>query len=411
MGLAMRVVFVSRSFQVMSRNSDSDLIWPLLRQLATKGIEVLMLAQKSRSGRDYIERDGVKVHFINQSLGAPTSGDFQEGLGDFLFKLHSEEPIDIVHVFDSSANYILQMKKLLKFKVVLDVDALQLSRLFSILSFNKQTALSHISVGIRAGYHFIRTYFGADRDLLRVADGVLVSSPQQRFFLERYYMYPDSRIHVVPRAFTLPTETLEPLELAQINKKLAQHPDAKIILNVTDMSQPEETTQLLKAFERLAVKTSSCYLIIIGNGPGFKEIEFQLYNLALGSRAFMLGALGADEISKWIMKSHAFVDLSSLYRQFESYAIEAMLRCKVVVASELGPLSHVIEDGSEGYLVRPADALSLQLLLEKILAGGSAIEAITQNALSKASEVFAPGRAVDVMVKVYDQILRREARK
>jgi len=410
----MKVVFVAPSFQVLSRQSDTDLIWPLLKEIAAMGIEVVVLSKKSKSGRDYVERERVKVHFLNQSFSDPSTQDYLIELQKFLMSQSEDSKVDIVHVIEEINFDFTLLKKDLKFKLVLDVDALQLSRLFSVLSFNKETALSHIEVFFKALMLFLKTYFMQDRDLLKSADVVLVSSPQQRFFLERYYMYPDSRIFIVPRAFSLSQEDdsiYEASSLAFIGSKINISPESQIILNVTDMSNPIETIQLLKAFERTAVKRSSCYLIIIGDGPAFKEVEFQLYNLALGERAFLTGHLQPEEISKLIIRASVFVDLSSVYRQFEGYAIEAMVRKKIVIASELGPLAHVIEDGIDGFLVRPADSLNLQRLLLKILEGRISTEAIIQAAHEKATQVFSPGRAVDVMCKVYQEAVRREPRQ
>jgi glycosyltransferase involved in cell wall biosynthesis len=408
----MKVIFIAPSFQVLSRQSDSDLIWPLLKELVFLGIEVIVLSKKSKTGRDYIERDRVKVYFINQSISDPTWEDYEASVERFLLASHHEHPVDIVHVLEEINFDLTNLKKAFKFKVVLDVDALQLSRLFSILSFNNQTALGHIQVGLKAVAHFLKSYLTRDRDLLKSADVVLTSSPQQRFFLERYYMYPDSRIFIVPRAFSLSSD--ESASVAESSSdykdKIPLPHDAQIILNVTDMSNSLETIQLLKAFERAAVKKSSCYLIIVGDGPTFKEIEFHLYNLALGERAFMLKMLPPEMVSNWIRRCLIFVDLSSIYRQFEGYAIEAMVRKKLVIASELGPLAHVIEDGVDGFLVRPADALNLQKLLLKILEGRVSIETITQAAQEKATRVFSPGRAVDVMHKVYQHAMMREPR-
>lgn len=409
----MKVVFVAPSFQVLSRQSDSDLIWPLLKEIAAIGIEVVVLSQKSKSGRDYIERERVKVHFLNQSLSEPSIQDYLVELQKFLMNQSQDNKVDIVHVIEEINFDFTSLKKALNFKVVLDVDALQLSRIFSILSFNKETALSHIEVFFKALVLFLKTYFTQDRDLLKAADVVLAISPQQRFFLERYYMYPDSRIFIVPRAFSLSNEDhllLEADSLSFMDSKINISAEAQIILNISDMSSPMETTQLLKAFERVAVKRSSCYLIIIGDGPAFKEVEFQLYNLALGERAFLTGHLQPDEISKLIMRASIFVDLRSVYRQFERYAIEAMMRKRIVIASELGPLAHVIEDGVDGFLVRPADAINIQRLLLKILEGRIPSEAIVQAAHEKATQVFSPGRAVDVMCKVYQEAIHREPR-
>jgi 1,2-diacylglycerol 3-alpha-glucosyltransferase len=443
----MKIVFIAPHFQVLSRQSDSNLLWPLLRELAPLNKEVLVVASKSVTGREYIERDRVKVYFLNQSLSEPTEETYTTALELFLIESHQKQPIDVVHIVEGIDFSFEALKKKLKFKVILDVDALGLSQLFSILSFNKETALSYMSIGFKAFLHFIFSYLTKDRELLKRADGVLVSSPQQRFYLERYYMYPDSRIFIVPRAFSLQTEdssltpplhspgsltspvtSASPVMLAnpvilsslvgsvssrasafsEFLEKISLEPKAQLILNVTDMSHAIETIHLLKAFERLAVKRSSCYLVIVGEGPSYGEIEFQLYNLALGERVFLLGPQPSEVISHLILKATLFVDLSSVYRQFESYAIESMLRKRLVIASELGPLAHIIEDGMDGFLVRPGDFTQLQRLFLKILEGRLEIESLIEAGYNKASHVFSPGRAVDVMQLVYHETQKRE---
>lgn len=404
----MKVVYLARNFQIQSRQNDADLIWPLLKALAINGVKVMLLAQKSISGREYIERDGIEIFYLNQNHPFPQSADYISKVKDFLIRSHQESPIDLVHSLDGSIRYLGQERKSLGFKSILDVEALELSKLFSILSFNQQTAASVLMVGIKSIFHFVTTYFTRDRDILKYSDAILVTSPQQRFFLERYYMYPDSRIFNVPRAFDL--EVTEASANVDHEDKTIEI-DIKYIVNTTDMTQSQETKQLLKAFERLAVKNSSCHLIIIGSGPAFKEIEFYLYSLALGNRVTLLGDLSQAETSVWVSKAYIFVDMSSMYRQFESYVIEAMLRGKVVIASELGPLAHIIESGQDGFLVRPADSTGLQNLFSLLLANKMVTDKLARRASEKALAVFAPGRAADVVFKVYQTTQLRIARK
>lgn len=404
----MRICFIYRKFQILSRNSDSDFIWPLLKELSNHGLDVLMIAQKSRTGRDFIEREGVKVHFINQDIANPTLNEFEEELKKRIKIFNEEKPVQIIHSFDSSIHGLSKIKKALNLKIVLDVDALKMSQIFSILSFNQETAWSHIQVGIKAALHFIKTYFIKDRDLLNLADGVFVNSPQQKFFLERYYMYPDSRIFGVPRAYILPEQETTQVTWDLYKKNFKFSEDSEFILNITDMNQPHESLQILKSFEQLARKKSNCYLIIIGSGPYFKDIEYQLYNLALGNRAFLLGSLSPEEISQWISKAHLFVDLSSFYRESEGYTIEAMLRKKIIVASELGPLAHIIEDKVEGFLVRPSDSEGLFSIMNQVLNKQFDLNEISEKVFEKGEKVFAPGKAVDIVKNSYNLIINRK---
>lgn len=405
----MKVIYLAQNFQIQSRHNDADLIWPLLRALVTNQVKVILLAQKSLSGREYIQRDGIEIFYLNQNHPAPQSSDFIPKVKEFLMQSHQDSPVSLVHSLDETIRYLSHERKVLGFKTILDVEALELSKLFSILSFNQQTASSLFMVGIKSIFHFLTTYFSRDRDILSYSDAILVTSPQQRFFLERYYMYPDSRIFNVPRAFDL--EFGEEGQSLVGEMQSDQNLITKYIVNTTDMTQSQETKQLLKAFERLAVKNSSCHLIIIGMGPAYKEIEFYLYSLALGNRATLLGDLNPQAVSEWVKKAYIFVDMSSMYRQFESYVIEAMLRGKVVIASELGPLAHIIESGQDGFLVRPADATGLQNLFSLLLANQAVTEKLARRASEKALAVFAPGRAADVVFKVYQTTQLRDSRK
>ncbi len=409
----MKICIISRYFQAMSRNSDSDLLWPLLKEMAALGHEIYVLAQKSNSGRALIERKGIKIYFLNQTILNPTREDFEIALIDKVSQIQKESEIDLIHAYDNSVLALKDFRLKNKIKIIIDVDALKISKLFSILSFDQDSVVSHIKVAIKAVAHFIRTFFTFDRDLLKMADRVLVSSAQQRFFLERYYAYPDSRISFAPRAFSLPAQSVQEGDIISLLpvKNLPYKNVAKFIVNITDMSLAEETIYLLKAFERLAVKKSSVYLVIIGTGPSYKKIEYELYNLALGNRAFLLGDITPEETSMWIEQSSVLVDLSSLYRQFENYSIEGMLRKKIVIASELGPLAHIIEDGHEGFLVRPADWSYLGHLMGQIIEDTDAYNKITQQAFEKASLTFAPDNVVGRVLDSYKKLLIESFKK
>src|SRR4029079_14822014 len=122
-------------------------------------------------------------------------------------------------------------------------------------------------------YNFILSYWKYDRKLLKTADAVFVHSPQQRIVLERYYVYPDQRIFTVP--FGIEVEDLSPREKSEeLMKKLALPLNAQAVVTVTDMTEFGEIKNLLWAFERVALKKPTARLIIVGQGPLKKDIEF-----------------------------------------------------------------------------------------------------------------------------------------
>jgi glycosyltransferase involved in cell wall biosynthesis len=245
--------------------------------------------------------------------------------------------------------------------------------------------------------------------LIRSANGIFVTSPQQRIVLERYYLYPDYHTYSVP--YGLELNDLSPREESATLKKTLGLPDsANIVATITDMTEAREVTNLLYAFERVAVKKSNAYLIIVGNGPKWKEIEFTMLNLALGKRVIMTGAVKNTEISDYIAIADVFVNMSSRTTGFEPSIIEAMAQKKVVVGSEVSPLAYIIEDGVDGFLLRPADMESLSALLLDIFSENVPAHEIAERARTKVINLFDTKKMVTSVLAAYLKIIKNSHR-
>ena len=72
-------------------------------------------------------------------------------------------------------------------------------------------------------------------------------------------------------------------------KKIGLPANAQVVVTITDMQDLTEMRYLLRSFEKVAIKKPAARLIVIGTGPLRKEIEFEMLNLALGSRVHFVG--------------------------------------------------------------------------------------------------------------------------
>jgi glycosyltransferase involved in cell wall biosynthesis len=162
---------------------------------------------------------------------------------------------------------------------------------------------------------------------------------------------------------------------------------------------------MLKAFERVAVKKPNAYLLIVGNGPGWKQIEFEMLSLALGSKVVMTGALKAEEVADCISVADVFVNMSSRSTGFEPAMLEAMAQKKIIIGSEMSSISNIVEDGRDGFLLRPADTDSLANLLIEIFSGGLPISDIGERAHEKVTNLFDSRKMVHSIEEAYQKIL------
>jgi 1,2-diacylglycerol 3-alpha-glucosyltransferase len=400
----LHICLVAVKFPILGRASDHGFLWPIARGLAQRGHKVTVIAARSPLGKASIERDGVKVHYIFDGPPIYGSRKFEIAALEKFKLVHAESPIHLVHSIDKSALEISKRKDEFNIAVAYDVDATQISQLFSILGMAQETVGSLLQTGIAVTYKFLSTFFGGDRLLLKSADGIFVTNPQQRIFLERYYLYPDFHTYTVPYGIDLGDLSPRP-EALDLKKRLKLPDNAHIAMTITDMTEEIEVTNLLSAFEKVAVKKPNSYMIIVGNGPAWKEIEYHMLTLALSSRVIMTGALKPEEISDCISICETFVNMSSRSTGFEPAMIEAMAQKKIIIGSEVSPVSNIVEDGRDGFLLRPADTESLAHLLIDIFSGHLPNADIGERACEKVTNLFDPKKMVHSIEEAYQKIL------
>lgn len=400
----LNICLTSHRFPILSRATDHGFLWPIAKGLAREGHKVTVIAANSPMKKPEVVRDGVTAYFLNEGPKNQSHVNFQQAAYLKFMALHKQEPFHIVHSIDKSGYRIGQKKDKLKVAIAYDVEATQMSQLFAILAMKQDTLGSMLTTALATAYKFLTTYYGGDRRLLSKADGIFVTNPQQKIILERYYLYPDYHTYTVPYGIELGNLTPKEKSL-ELRKRLGLPENSHVAVTITDMTDVQEVMPLLKAFEKVAIKKPSSYLILVGNGPKFKDIEFQVLNLALGNRVVMTGAVPSTEIEDYIVLGDVFVNMGSRSTGFEPSTLEAMAQKKVVLGSEVSPIANIIEDGRDGFLLRPADVDSMSNLLVEIFSGTMPADEIGERARQKVLDLFDTQKMVQTVLAAYRKIL------
>jgi 1,2-diacylglycerol 3-alpha-glucosyltransferase len=405
----LNICLIARKFPILSRAADHGYLWPIAKGLAAQGHNVVVLAAESPQKKAEIIQDGVQAHYLCKTGKYTNQKNFRKLVEQKFISFHQQKPFHIVHSIDESGLSIGKHKKEYKIAMAYDVEATQMAQLFSIIGLSENTMDSIFKTGIATAYKFLTTFYGSDRGLLNSADGVFVTSPRQRIVLERYYLYPDQKIHTVP--YGIDFRDLTPkVQDDNLKLKLELPKDAKAVVTISDMTDTSEMEGLFEAFEKVAIKKSQARLIVIGNGPKRKEIERAMLDLALGNRVIFTGAIPNSEIASHISLADVFVNLSIRSTGFEPSMLEAMAQKKVIIGSEESAMSIIVEDGFDGFLIRPADTSALTDLLLDCFSGKIASFEIGDRARRKITNLFDTQKMVDETLKSYAQILRQKGR-
>jgi len=406
----MRIAIIAYKFQIMGRATDQGFLWPIAKGLQERGHQVTVISSSSPMKKPSISRDGVEVHYLFDESHRPKAKlRFDKLALEKFVALHAEKPFDLVHCMDRHGLPISRLKKRLRFTVAFDVNSTRLGELFSIVSRSQETLKNLVSTFLNLSYLFLKNYFFYDRDVLSQADGLFYTYSLQREVLERYYLFPEQKMYQVPYGMEIGDLRIN----SQKTQLLAHYKlpeNSQIVFADSDMIEPIECKNLITAFERVAIQKPNAYLLISGRGLGYKEIEFHLLSLALSKKVILTGILDSDALFELISGCDAFVSLSSRSSGFEATMLEAMAQKKVIIGSELSPMSQLIEDGEDGFLIRPADTSSLSQLLIELFSGNLPAEQIGSNARNKIIQLFDTRQMLDSIEKSYLEITDRARR-
>ncbi len=402
---SLNICLVSERFPLLNTSGEVGFLWPIARGLVREGHQVTVISWRNKSRLAYVEQNGVKAYFLGEKAGASRER-FPEMVLQKFEDIHRQNPFHLVHSLDASGLAIGQKRKSFGTAVVYDVDATHLAHVHSIWGMSQETLASVVRASFAMALTFLRTYYRHDRKILNTADAIIVHSPQQRVILERYYAYPDLRIFMVP--FGIEVEDLSPRERSpELMKKLNLPAAAQCVVTVSDMTEFGEIRNLLHAFERVAVKKSTARLIIVGHGPLRKEIEYEMLRLALGSRVIFTGDIPASQVADYIALGDVFVNLSARGSGVEQSLLEAMAQKKVIIGSEVSPLAHVIEDGLDGFLIRPADTFTLSELMLQVFNEQVPAAEIGEQARQKVLNLFDSEKMLAQTLEAYTKARRR----
>ncbi len=108
-------------------------------------------------------------------------------------------------------------------------------------------------------------------------------------------------------------------------------------------------------------------IVVVGEGPEQAALERQCAELNIRDKVIFAGGVSNDEINRYYADADLVV-LPSLKEATSIAALEAMASAKPIVASDVGGLPYLVENGVTGLLVPPSDSAALAGAIGELLA-------------------------------------------
>lgn len=190
-------------------------------------------------------------------------------------------------------------------------------------------------------------------------------------FHEVLKRFPEARLHLVGGAGSAPLEFL------------------------VGLSDEPHVMALRKFYEPIDASGLDPYLAHLERAAGPE----------LGKRILLNGRVNHSKIESYYRRASVLVN-PSLSESFGMALVEAMMHRVPVVATRVGGMPFIVDDGRNGFLVAPADPPALARAICRLLENREAARQIGEAGRRKATEQFTWERTTDVLLEHCQRLLK-----
>jgi N-acetyl-alpha-D-glucosaminyl L-malate synthase BshA len=178
-------------------------------------------------------------------------------------------------------------------------------------------------------------------------------------------------------------------------------PDESILMHLSNFRPVKRVTDVVKIFA-LVAKERPSQLVLVGDGPDRSAAEFLAHDLGIHKRVHFLGK--QDRVNELL----ALADLLLMPSELESFGLAALeaMACKVPsIATRVGGVPELIEDGVTGLLFPVGDVDAMAAGALSLLSDPARLQAMREAARKDAQKRFCSTRVVPQYVRYYEQVL------
>ena len=184
-----------------------------------------------------------------------------------------------------------------------------------------------------------------------------------------------------------------------------EDPESRLIIHVSNFRPVKRAAAVIDIFDRIRQRVPSSRLLLVGDGPDLDTACRRARELGLADVVEPLGE--QEEVVPLLSVADLFL-LPSEQESFGLAALEAMA-CQVpVVASRVGGLPEVIDEGVTGFLHPPDDLDAMAASAVALLTDPAHHQAVTEAALAVVLRRFCANAIVPLYVEFYSQVIDRE---
>jgi glycosyltransferase involved in cell wall biosynthesis len=238
----------------------------------------------------------------------------------------------------------------------------------------------------------------------RLAKRRIAISDHVAAFLHSARLAPTQRIRVVHYGIDVRSLTVDEAERARIRAAMAVE-SGDFALGIASRLIPGKGHDvLIHAVAKAAPRLGHLKLFVAGDGPERPKLEALAARLCPTDTVHFLGFIEDIRSFMAACDALAFPTLPELSEGFGLAALEAMAAGRPVVASNVGSLPEVIDDGTTGFLVTAGSVDSLEAVIRALAIDRALCRRLGANGMVRARTMFPLESMVSRTMAVYEEV-------
>lgn len=238
----------------------------------------------------------------------------------------------------------------------------------------------------------------AERVAAKITDKIICVSEHDRKLALQWKVAKHEQLTVIYNG--IDSKPFLEIEGVYLNPELGLK-SSLVLTFVGRLAPPKDPFTLLEAVKDL---NNDVVLLIVGNGELRLPVEKYIKEHNLGERVRLLGQ--RSDIPQILAASDIFV-LSSRWEGLPYTIIEAMMAGLAVVATRVGGIDELVDDGVTGFLVPPKDSKALAGAIKKLIDNPEICLRMGQAGHNKAIKNFNLDNMLIKTHKVYKEVMNK----
>lgn len=239
----------------------------------------------------------------------------------------------------------------------------------------------------------------------KLADRVIgVSEAVTEEYLKGKLNLPDNKVVLINNGVALPHE-ISDVEIAHVKHEWGINPNDFVIGTIGRMldDSNKRFSDIIRAFAKFSEGKENVKLILVGDGPEKENYEKLANELGIANRTIFTGYQGDVTLYYHLMKVFSLV---STHESFGLVLAEAMLSKLPVIATKVGGMKYIVDDGVTGYLVTPKNIEEITNKMEMLYQNPTLRNEMGKKGFAKAMKEYTEEIYVEKVKNLYIELTK-----